>query len=344
MRTIILYWQHYLAALIGVAGFASAFPVYRNTAAHLPIATGFFWFTLFALITAFCYPRDATQAFAPGASLMQRWRRFYPCAPWTEWRDSLRRGGWMLLAVTCAAHLGHFIFLLSALRSRQTAAVITVIVIQQLHSVIVPIASYYVLGDTCKQWPAYFVGTLITVTGVFIYKWKGFAGAPVVFMDEVFVLTIASTICKDVGLLARAQYRRKYDVDALDAMRSTQLVTAIVGLIWVCAAGDFTVPSLTALGGLAYLGIVPTAASGILIGRAQDIIGIPATSSIGALRPLLLIPLGWLPIHALRAPNIELLGLLHYAGIIISLIGLCVVFRIAQPMPVAPSARPHGTR
>lgn len=326
------HWQHYLAALIGTTGFATAYPVYQNTATRLPIATAFFWFTTFALAASFAYPRDIRSGIPRGLTITERWHRLYPTAPWADWTASLRRGGWTLLSLTIVSYTCNLVLLLSALRSRQSAVVVTVLVIQQLRPLLITASAYWFLRDTCRNWCAYGVGTTITIVGVVLYKYKGthLTGSTI---DSVVILTILSIICECVLRTARTMYRRQYGVDALDAMRSTQLAATIIGCGWMCWDG-IVVPSPAEFAGLAFLGIIPTAVSGILVNRAQDVIGVPATESISTLRPLLLLPLAWVPIHAIQTQQIELLGPTHYTGIMLSIVGLCIIFLIAQPVPV----------
>lgn len=325
-------WQHYLAALIGTTGYATAYPVYQNTAAQLPIATAFFWFTTFALAASFAYPRDIRSGIPRGLTITERWHHLYPTAPWMDWIASLRRGGWTLLSLTIVSYTCNFVLLLSALRSRQSAVVVTVLVIQQLRPLLITGSAYWFLRDTCRNWRAYVVGTAITIVGVLLYKGTRLTDDDTI-IDGVVTLTILSVLCECVLRTARTMYRRRHGVDALDAMRSTQLAATIIGCGWMCWDG-IVVPSPAEFAGLAFLGIIPTAVSGILVNRAQDVIGVPATESVSTLRPLLLLPLAWVPIHAIQTKQIELLGPTHYAGIALSIAGLCIVFLIAQPVPV----------
>lgn len=312
----------------------SAFPVYHNTVAGLPPAVGFFWFSVFALLTAFAYPRNPQALRDRAVPLSVRIRSLYPASPFSEWLAACRKGGIRYALLTGLTYSIAFAALLTALSDTQEAIVITALVISQIKSPIMAAAGFHFLRDTCRRWDAFILGTLIAAGGILLYKGKEFSGRPVVFVDTAAVLLFINVIFTTISVITRTKYRRKYEVDALDAMRSVQIVAVALSFTWMIVQCGFTVPESRALAGCAYLGIVPTAIAGTINNRAQDIIGVPATSSIGSLGPLLLIPISWIPLSAFHAGNVESLGGLHYAGILLTIVGLLVVFLIARPVHV----------
>lgn len=323
-----------MIAVIAVAGMASAYSVFHNATTRLPVNVSFFWFSFFAMLASFLFPSDMTGAIlARGLSIGERLEKIYPQSPWRQWIDSLKCGGHRLLTVTAAFHILYFALLLTSLQLKQTNVALTVLLIGQTEPLLMSFLGYKFLGDTCRNWFAFVIGSLVTASGIVIYKFSKQMTLANGFFDTVVILSLAAIAMRCVSTIARTKYRRVNKVDALDAMRSVQVAATVFGLLWTLLSGNSFSLNKNELTGLIYLGFIPTAICGILYNRTQDVIGIPAVMSIGSMRPILLILIGFIP-YPWFAINLGALQPSQYLGIAVAVSGLLINIWIAKPQPV----------
>lgn len=331
-----LYPQYYLGwTIVGMIAAASAFPVYYNSAVHLPISVSFFWFSLFATLGLFFYPNDLTSAvFLRSIDLKKRWVLLYPAAPWIDWINSLKQGGLPLLLLASLTNVLYFVCLLSSLKVKQTGVVVTVLVLQQLSPIFMSLIGLIFLGDTCKRWLGYILGVLVTGGGTILYKDELRQALQTTFFDKVMFLVIAVIVINCANVISATRYRRHYRIEVLNAARSVHFCSAVIGFFWVFFNGASLTLKFDEFLGLLYLGFVPTAFTAIVIDRARDRIGIPITASISSLRPFLLLAVGLVP-HPWFHIETAYLTVFHYLGIALGVIGLIIVIWVAEPQPIS---------
>jgi drug/metabolite transporter (DMT)-like permease len=316
-----------LMNVLGIALTSSAFLVYNNAVTGFPILESFFYFNLFALLGVFFLPLK--KMVSKDTSI--RW--FDPVGAWRSWREGLKRGrsrnGY--LALNVCAYLVYFWCVLTILQEPQDGVVLTLVVLTLLQPVVSTIVGVVLLKDKCENWLMFILGGLVTSFGVFLYKGALQASAEVAFFDKVFwlslVIVVSSTMTSNVG----AKYRRDSGVHPIDLLRSMFIFSGIVTLILLLMVKgtDWSVPNLEQMAALAYLGIVPTASSFVLIYVAQDRIGIPVSEMIMNLRSFFILLLSLVPLPWFYMSQ-EHLGLHHWIGLVLGVSGVGVVIFFAS--------------
>ncbi len=308
---------------IGTLAATSAYPVYHNKLAHIPLPVSFFWFSCFAALASFVVP--GTIFGGRGKPLIER-------IALGEWRRSISLGSGYVVGAGLAYSL-YFLFLLKSLQYEQPGVVVTVLVLQQLGPVIFSIAGFYWLGHRCARWGAYGVGSVLVGLGVVLYKnaLSDLLGGRL--FDPVFWLVVLLTVC-DAGMtVLRAKHKQRHDIDALHTVRSINLIAVLFGLAWMAAERSFALPNVVEFGALAFIGFVPSALASILVNRSIDVIGVPMMSSIRSLRPFFILAFGFVP-SAWFSVEATHLGVTHYTGMALAAFGLLVIMWVAKPEEV----------
>lgn len=320
------YWYAICLMLISVILGSTAYLVFKNALARSPIATSFFWFTLFALIATIIYPEYET---TKDDFRQSNGRRVIN--PFRAWKDSLNKGGWITLFIAAFSYSVQFYFLLAALKENTATAAITVLVIHGLRPVITAFFSCLLIGDTVKSWRWYLTGSIVCLIGIAFYR-GDLHSLRLTRLSAVEGFAFAALISDIVNVIVARIQRVSRDINALNQQRSIQAIALMFALAWAIS-GDFSLPNRHELLALCYLGFVPTAVSGILRAQAQDVLGLSLSEVIVNLRPFAVILIGLLPVVWFQTDSSSL-ALTSYVGIILSIIGVAIVMLLAKPEPV----------
>lgn len=313
-----------LACIIGTLAATSAYPVYHNELAHVPLAVSFFWFSCFAALASFAVPEKIFGG--PGCPFVER-------LAWGQWRRSISLGSGFVVGTGLTYSL-YFLFLLKSLQYEQRGVVVTVLVLQQLGPIIFSVAGFYWLGHRCARWGAYGVGSVLAGIGVVLYKGSLADFSSSRLFDPVFGLVALIVACDTASTILRAKHNQRYAVDALHTVRSINLIAVLFGVIWMAVEQSVVLPNPREFAALLYLGVVPTAFAWILTSRSIDVIGVPMMSSIRSLRPffvlgLSVVPGAWFSVEAGH------LGVPHYTGMLLAAIGLLTIVWVGRPQEVS---------
>lgn len=324
-----------LLALVGIMTLAtSAYAVYANTASTVPPSVAFTWFSCFAFLTTCVYPRNSSALFRTHVPWRDRLALAYPDHERGSWVRLITRGPRLVLAIAAALNVAYFICLLTAIGGPEHGAPVTTLVLLECEVLVVSVAGFLILGDTCKRWNAFILGSVLTIAGTLLYKseLRATIGQPILDRTTWLTLGVIGTTTLENIMLARA--RRRHAINATDCARVLQASGVLGGVLWVAWDGvSLAVPLRTFLG-CAYLGIVPTALVGIELQRLQDSVGTAAVEIVGSARPFLLMALGILPISWF-ALDLSHLTLVHIAGIALALVGITISITIGQPKSAA---------
>ena len=270
--------------MLGTAIAASAFLVYANGVKGYPVAASYVIFMLFSILTMFLIP--------------DRSKSLNPIPTWGRRIRSLKKGGHGLLLTNGVTYFLVFYFILNGIKTDQESVVVTLLVINLCRPLVSTLLGFLILGDKCKNWIAFFAGTLFCIAGIFIYKTKLNQALNIEFFDTVLLIALMMLLFQVLDKIIAGRYRREYDIPIVDAVRSAQLLALIPGLVWLgietSNSGQLILPNPGQLLALAYLGVMPTAISLVLINRAMDVIGIMVSDVIADMRAIFVLLLGLL--------------------------------------------------
>lgn len=351
---------HYVACVWGTILFASAYLVYNNAAAHLPIAVSYFWFSLFALLATFLYPKDLSSAVlytdvqlrkkcGTGISpRFIRWKLLYARSPWRQFWDQKKRverektekeisAIKKALCQFILCSVVGFVALLASLRGK--GVVITVLMLQQIQ----PLLGTYVGWKITKTHTVesvvwYTAGSVAAALGILLYKDVVHAES-VRFFDAVFWFSLVYILTTSVGIALRAKFRDLTKVDGLHASQALQIGATCIGFCWMIgwmfARKTAFIPSMGEFAALCYLGFVPTAFGNIIHMRVQDKTSLGTTHAIGSLRPIFVVLLGCIPIFWFKVNTV--LTFMQWLGIAIAIGGVFLAVKLGKPSIVKPA-------
>ena len=197
-----------------------------------------------------------------------------------------------------------------------------------LRAPLTTIVGYFIAGDSCQRWSAYWIGTTLALFGLILYRldllreWKGNS------LDAVTMFSLCATVLSSIDATVRKRYRNTFHVDPANAVRSTFTAAVIFSLCWVLI--DISMhrvsPWLTTREWIAviYLGIVPTAIANILFNKAEDSLSIPITQSINCLGPFFTLGIGMIPLSFFTMSHQHLVSR-HYIGLVLTVVGAIIV-------------------
>lgn len=294
-----------ILTLIAVTLFSSAYLVFANETKNLTASVSFFWFSCFASLAS--------------------WFLFHPKQKWTE---SIKQGGYGWLVADTGLYFLSFYCTLSALKQQQTGVALTVIAILILRAPMTTIVGYFIAGDTCQKWSAYWIGTAFILFGLSLYRLDMLKELKVAPIDTVTLLSIGATILASIDSTVRKRYRNTFKIDPANAVRSTFSAVIILAFCWVMIdilRNNISFwPNTREWLALAYLGIVPTTIASIIFNKAEDLLSIPITQSINCLGPFFTLAVGMIPISFFAMSHQHLTSE-HYIGLALTVFGAIIV-------------------
>ena len=316
-----------LATLMG----SSAYIVYRNTLTGYPVGASFFWFSLFAFISALCMPTTRSPPFyvePPGASW---WRSLKKVSLWFYLLDGL-------------LYTLDFACILYNLHSRELGVVVTILIVAQIRPIATTILGVRFLHDTCKSWTVFVVGGLMTIAGVIIYGYPSkdeigvdTANATFLGINLVILIAFIGLVFEVVQGTIDAYYRRKTAITQADASANLFASATILGFIWMLMEHTFIeaspglppLPTAAQLAPLAFLGLAPTALGAIMRNVVRDQLGVPTVDVIGNMRPVFAIIIGLIPFSWFATKNPSFTPE-HTGGILLTVAGTIIVALFAK--------------
>lgn len=329
-----------LGGLLSVSLAATAYLVYTNVLAGLPVSVSFFWFSLFAAIASLFYPQ-ASRADAIEVSSSSRrlspfvrfwWTLYRPSFEF--WRGSLSRGGLRLLFLSALCYCLHFGFLLSALRrTDQKGVVTTVLIVLQLSSIASVVIGRLVAKDTCENWRAYAGGAVLTFAGVLFYI-IGTREYGTLVLDKIVLLGALAAIFVSISVSVRQKYLRqkKYKANPVSTMQGVNAGAALLAVIWVVFDPlPFTLPTPEQYWALFYLGVVPTAISGIISAKIMHRKAIASMESLSSFRPLFTTILGAIAPFSWFRQDPPPITFSAVSGFVLIVVGVVIIWEFAKP-------------
>lgn len=304
----------FAAAAIG----SSAYVVFSNTCKQLPVSVSYFWFSLIACLTLVIW---SSRTERPTLAMIVQ-----------PYADRSQRG-YLLAASLCL--FGFFVCILGLLRKGADEVVIAVVFLE-LSPLLITIGSRIWFKDDCKNWAAFGIGALLAVGGVILFQLvKESRKLNYEFNNQDAYVALGAMICEAGFQLFALKLRRNLKMSPRHVQLGVNLFAVFAGMTWMLYQQPTSIfPDAYALGGLIYLGVVPTALTQLIIMKAQDELGVPLVETIVAPRPFYVALIGLVPFSwfALKPAS---LNLWSGAAILLSLVGIAIVFLIAQPKALA---------
>lgn len=304
----------------------SAYPVYKNTMSGFPIGASYFWFVSFAFLGSLLLPKQLTDVKEKGLMAL------YPEMPGKSWLRSVRKIGTWRMGLNAVLYTTYFSILLSNIRNPQPSVIITILVLGQIKPILGAYLGFRFLHDTCKSWTAYVIGACVAIAGVFLYRYQQLLTAHIAILDPVALLMFVSITAETVRGIFDAHMRRTKKIPQTDAVMSVMAGASVIGCVWMFAEAGFGVPQLPTfhqLLVLIYLGVMPTAIGLIFANTARDKLGFQVSELMSNMRPLFALLYGTIPL-AWFALKQEPLHLVHYIGLILTIVGVAIVLFFAK--------------